>query len=69
MRVSLTDSREISMPFFIFHAYTSKSQRASYTISGGSSGLHWGEIYRDINVESLILVLGDRKNPSTRKGP
>ena len=71
MRVSLTDCREISIPLANFPLLlnASESQRGSYTISGGGSGLHWGKIDEDSNVENLILGIGDRTNPLMRKGP
>ena len=60
MRVSLTDGREISIPLANFQRLlnASESQRVSYTMGGGGSGLHWGEIDEDSNVENLILGFG-----------
>jgi len=67
MRVALTDGREISIPLAYFPRLlnATKSQRESYIISGGGTGLHWDEIDEDISVENLILGVGDRTNPST----
>ncbi len=66
MRVALTDGREISIPLAYFPRLlnATKSQRESYLISGGGSGLHWDEIDEDISVENLILGIGDRTNPA-----
>ncbi|MFZ3017556.1 MAG: DUF2442 domain-containing protein [Gallionella sp.] len=36
------------------------AQHEHYEISGGGSGLHWDEIDEDINVENLLLGIGDR---------
>ncbi len=65
--VSLKDGRKISVPIAYFPRLlnATKSQRESYLISGGGTGLHWEEIDEDISVENLILGIGDRTNPST----
>lgn len=69
MWVGLTDGRKLGVPLAYFPRLlnATKSQRESYIISGGGTGLHWDEIDEDISVENLILGIGDRTNPSTRK--
>ena len=67
--IALTDGRKISVPLAYFPRLlnATKIQRESYIISGGGTGLHWDEIDEDISVENLILGIGDRTNPDTRK--
>lgn len=69
MWVTLTDGRKLGVPLAYFPRLlnATKSQRESYIISGGGTGLHWDEIDEDISVKNLILGVGDRTNPATRK--
>lgn len=69
MWVTLTDGRKLGVPLAYFPRLlnATKSQRESYIISGGGTGLHWDEIDEDISVKNLILGVGDRTNPATKK--
>ena len=62
MWVDFVDGRKLGVPL----AYSPRLlnamsvQREHYEISGGGSGLHWDEIDEDINVENLLMGIGDR---------
>ncbi len=61
MSVELTDGRKLIVPLAYFPRLlkANESQRNKYTISGGGLGLHWDELDEDINVENLLLGIGD----------
>jgi Protein of unknown function (DUF2442) len=62
MWVDLVDGRRLGVPLAYFPRLlnASAAQREHFEISGGGSGLHWDEIEEDINVENLLLGIGDR---------
>lgn len=62
MWVDFVDGRKLGVPLAYFPRLLSATpaQRDHYEISGGGSGLHWDEIDEDINVENLLLGIGDR---------
>ncbi|GAG57300.1 unnamed protein product [marine sediment metagenome] len=64
--VLLADGRQLSVPLSFFPRLLKATdpQRENYIISGGGTGLHWEEIDEDINVEGLLLGIGD--NTATR---
>jgi hypothetical protein len=62
MWVDFVDGRRLGVPLAYFPRLLNAlpAQREHYEISGGGSGLHWEEIDEDINVENLLLGIGDR---------
>lgn len=62
MWVDFADGRKLGVPLAYFPRLlnATPTQREHYEISGGGSGLHWEEIDEDINVENLLLGIGDR---------
>ncbi len=62
MWVDFTDGRRLGVPMAYFPRLlkAQPEQRLRYEISGGGSGLHWEELDEDINVENLLLGIGDR---------
>ena len=65
MWVELSDGRKLGVPLAYFPRLLNASmeQRQLYEISGGGTGLHWDEIDEDINVEYLLMGIGDRTHP------
>ncbi len=61
MWVELIDGRKLGSPLAYFPRLLNATpkQRQLYEISGGGSGLHWDEINEDINVENLLMGIGD----------
>jgi len=59
--VELVDGRKLGIPLAYFPrlVYANEKQRAAYVIRSGGSGLHREEIDEDINVENLLLGVGD----------
>jgi len=62
MWLELIDGRKLGIPLAYFPRLlgATPQQCQQYEISGGGSGLHWDEIDEDINVENLLLGIGDR---------
>ena len=62
MWVDFVDCRKLGVPLAYFPRLlnATSEQREHYEISGGGSRLHWDEIDEDINVENLLLWIGDR---------
>lgn len=62
MWVDLMNGRKLVVPLAYFPRLLKAlpEQRQCYEISGGGSGLHWDELDEDINVENLLLGIGDR---------
>jgi hypothetical protein len=62
MWVEFIDGRKLGVPLAYFPRilYATPEQRQCYEISGGGSGLHWEQIDEDINVENLLMGIGDR---------
>jgi len=62
MWVELADGRKLGVPLAYFPRLLNAKpeQRQLYEISGGGSGLHWDELDEDINVENLLMGIGDR---------
>jgi len=63
MWVELTDGRKLGVPLAYFPRLLNASieQCQLYEMSGGgSSGIHWDQIDEDINVENLLMGIGDR---------
>lgn len=62
MWVDLSDGRKLGVPLAFFPRLfnATPEQRLNYVISGGGSGLHWDDLDEDINVEYLLLGVGDR---------
>ncbi len=62
MWVDFVDGRKLGVPLAYFPRLlnATPTQREHYEISGGGSGLHWGEINEDISVDNLLLGIGDR---------
>ena len=60
--VDFADGRKLGVPLAYFPRLlnATPAQREHYEINGGGSGLHWDEIDEDINVENLLLGIGDR---------
>ncbi|MFZ2524114.1 MAG: DUF2442 domain-containing protein [Candidatus Ferrigenium altingense] len=60
--VDFADGRRLGVPLAYFPRLLNAApdQRERYEISGGGSGLHWGELNEDISVENLLLGIGDR---------
>jgi hypothetical protein len=60
--VDFVDGRRLGVPLAYFPRLmnATPAQREHFEISGGGSGLHWDEIGEDINVENLLLGIGDR---------
>ena len=62
MWLNLSDGRQLSVPLAYFprlHNAT-EQQREKYELSGGGTGLHWGEIDEDISVPNLLIGIYDR---------
>lgn len=68
MWVELIDGRKLGVPLAYFPRLLNASpeQCQDYEISGGGSGLHWDEIDEDINVENLLIGIGDRAQANTQ---
>ncbi len=62
MWVELIDGRKLGVPLTYFPRLLNATpkQRKIYEMSGGGSGLHWDQIDEDINVENLLMGIGDR---------
>jgi hypothetical protein len=62
MWVELIDGRKLGVPLAYFPRLlnATSEQRQHYEMSGGGSGLHWDQIDEDINVENLLMGIGDR---------
>ena len=62
MWVELIDGRKLGVPLAYFPRLLNATpeQRQLYEMSGGGSGLHWDQIDEDINVENLLMGIGDR---------
>ncbi|MDM8559553.1 DUF2442 domain-containing protein [Candidatus Parabeggiatoa sp. HSG14] len=62
MWVELIDGRKLGIPLAYFPRLlnATSEQRQLYEMSGGGSGLHWDGIDEDINVENLLMGIGDR---------
>jgi hypothetical protein len=62
MWVELIDGRKLGVPLAYFPRLLNATpeQRELYEMSGGGSGLHWDQIDEDINVENLLMGIGDR---------
>lgn len=67
MWVELIDGRKLGTPLVYFPRLLNASmpQRERYEISGGGIGLHWDELDEDINVEYLLMGIGDITVPLT----
>jgi len=65
MWIELIDGRKLGVPLAYFPRLlgATPQQCQQYEISGGGSGLHWDEIDEDINVENLLMGVGDRTQP------
>ena len=61
IKIGFTDGRILIVPLAYFPRLlnATESQRNSYIISGGGTGLHWDDIDEDISVENLLLGFGD----------
>ena len=61
MWVELIDGRKLGTPLAYFPRLLNATmqQRQQYEISGGGIGLHWDELDEDINVEYLMMGIGD----------
>jgi hypothetical protein len=61
MWVELIDGRKLGTPLVYFPRLLNATmqQRQLYEISGGGIGLHWDELDEDINVEYLLMGIGD----------
>ncbi|SJM89122.1 conserved hypothetical protein [Crenothrix polyspora] len=61
MWVELIDGRKLGTPLVYFPRLLNATmqQRQQYEISGGGIGLHWDELDEDINVEYLLMGIGD----------
>lgn len=62
MWLELVDGRKLGVPLAYFPRLLNASlkQCQHYEISGGGTGLHWDELDEDINVEYLLMGIGDR---------
>ncbi|MCK5521569.1 MAG: DUF2442 domain-containing protein [Thiomargarita sp.] len=62
MWVELIDGRKLGIPLAYFPRLLNATpeQCQLYEMSGGGSGLHWDQIDEDINVENLLMGIGDR---------
>ena len=60
--VDLVDGRKIGVPLAYFPRLLNAKpdQLTRFEISGGGTGLHWDELDEDINVEYLLLGIGDK---------
>lgn len=69
MWVELADGRKLGVPLAYFPRllHATARQRKNYTISGGGIGLHWEDIDEDISVKGLVLGIGDRTIPPSRR--
>jgi hypothetical protein len=67
MWVELLDGRKLGTPLVYFPRLLNATmqQRRQYEISGGGIGLHWDELDEDINVEYLLMGIGDITVPLT----
>ncbi len=67
MWVELADGRKLAVPLAYFPRllHATLMQRKKYEISGGGTGLHWGDIDEDISVEGLLMGIWDRTRTST----
>lgn len=61
MWVELSDGRKLGTPLVYFPRLLNATmqQRQQYEISGSGIGLHWDELDEDINVEYLLMGIGD----------
>jgi hypothetical protein len=59
--VALQEGRQLSVPLAYFPRLlkATAEQRNRFVISGGGTGLHWGELDEDISVAGLLLGKGD----------
>ena len=64
MWLSLSDGRQLSVPFAYFPRLqkATQKQRESFEISGGGTGLHWDEIDEDISVPNLLMGFYDHSS-------
>jgi hypothetical protein len=71
MWVELADGRKLGVPLAYFPRllHATARQRKNYIISGGGTGLHWGNIDEDISVRSLVMGIGDRTKPRMHRRP
>lgn len=62
MWLDLADGRRLGVPLAYFPRLlrATASQRSSYVISGGGTGLHWEDLDEDILVSALLLGVKDR---------
>jgi len=60
--VALADGRHIAVPLRYFPRLlkATENQRKNYILSGGGTGIQWEDINEDINVQGLLLGIGDR---------
>jgi hypothetical protein len=67
MWVDLEDGRQLGVPLAYFPRLlkATPTQRASYIISGGGTGVHWDDLDEDISVPALLMGVGDRTRKST----
>ncbi|CAA9889666.1 conserved hypothetical protein [Candidatus Methylobacter favarea] len=67
MWVEFIDGRKLGTPLVYFPRLLNATmqQRRQYEISGGGIGLHWDELDEDINVEYLLMGIGDITVPLT----
>lgn len=67
MWVDLEDGRQLGVPLAYFPRLlnATPSQRETFTISGGGTGLHWDDLDEDISVPNLLAGVGDRTRKST----
>ena len=68
MWVELTDGRKLGVPLAYFPRLLNAkaSERKAYQISGAGAGLHWDKLNEDINVEYLLLGIGDQTQTKSR---
>ena len=71
MWVELIDGRKLGVPLAYFPRLlkATSEQCQSYEISGGGSGLHWDQLDEDINVENLLMGIGDRTRSDSHSEP
>jgi hypothetical protein len=69
MWVELIDGRKLGVPLAYFPRLlnASEEQRQHYEMSGGGSGLHWDQIDEDINVENLLMGIGDQTHSHSER--